>query len=274
MAPGIVWDFTLINRQVLPILAGLATLLGAACAEPDPGRVDAFGRRVNRDGKSIQYIRADPQASSPELMLPPHLPPTQLRALEVMRTIRKMRPEGTLIFRNGHRMALLGCRHDPDLPETLQSKRKVLEKALEGKVVRLVMDEEVRNASGELAAYVFLQDGTLLNETLLREGLCNLDTRTPLSSQYSLRFKKAAETGLKARSKAVRHTDSGTRIKTRKNAAANAQPPELPEYSRGFVGLSSGSTTALRTKRAREDKPSGGSVFPGHSNQSPRSREP
>ncbi len=284
--------------QILPILAGLVTLLGTAIAEPDPGRVDAFGRRINHEDKSIQYIRADPQAASPETKVSPLLPPTQLRAIEAMRTIRNISPDGTLILKNGHKMSLLGCTQAPIDGSILEIKRKALNQELEGKVVRLVFDEETHNADGDMAAYAFLPDGTLLNEVMLREGLYKLDTQATLSSQYALRFEKAAEMGLKARSKAAvkakakatpeskakatalaealaaAKTKPGTKVKIKNNEVTAAHSPKLPKYHRGLAGIPPGSTATLRTKRTGQDKPSGSTLFSGDRDKPPRSRKP
>lgn len=238
----IAWPGICIHRQIFPILAGLFLFLNAMSAEPDPGRVDAFGRRITREGKSIQYIRADPGANSPAAKVSPLSPPSQLRAIEAMRTVREWLPEGTLIFKNGRKAAFLGCKPNPERSPAHAKRRKVWERKLPGKVVRLVFDEETRNASGELAAYVFLPDGTLLNEALLREGLCVLDTQAVLSPQYSLRFKAAAEQ--------ARSFTPGTEI----DAATATQSPKLPEYSRGFTRLSPRSATPLGTKRPGEDQ--------------------
>ena len=230
------------HRQILPILAGLLTFLGTVAAEPDPGRVDAFGRTTNRIDHSVQYILPDPNASSPSAEVSPLASPSRVRAIESFRTIRDWFPDGSLIFRNGRKAALLGCKMETRISPALEKRQKEWRGKLRGKVVRLVFDEHLRNASGELAAYVFLGDGTLLNEVLLREGLCVLDTRTPLSPQYSLRFKAATEQ--------ARSSTSGLE----NNASAAAPTSKLPEYIRGFTGLSPRASTSVGAKRTGQDQ--------------------
>ncbi len=216
--------------------------MGGIPAEQDPGRVDAFGRNVNRAGRSIQYILPDPNAISPNAKVSPLTPPSRVRAIESMRTIRDWFADGNLIFKNGRKAALLGCKMEPQRSTALEQKRKEWREKLRGRIVRLVFDEKLRNASGELAAYVFFGDGTLLNEELLREGLCVLDTRTPLSPQYSLRFKAAAEQ--------ARSSTPGLE----KNASTAAPSSKLPEHLQGFTGLSPRTSNPVRAKRTGKNQ--------------------
>lgn len=52
-------------------------------------------------------------------------------------------------------------------------------KLIEGKMVRLEFDVQERDKYGRLLAYVYLEDGTLLNAKLLEEGLATVMTVPP-----------------------------------------------------------------------------------------------
>ncbi|MFZ5631804.1 MAG: thermonuclease family protein [Bacillota bacterium] len=52
-------------------------------------------------------------------------------------------------------------------------------KLIEGKPVRLEFDVQERDKYGRLLAYVYLEDGTLLNARLLEEGLATIVTIPP-----------------------------------------------------------------------------------------------
>jgi micrococcal nuclease len=52
-------------------------------------------------------------------------------------------------------------------------------KMIEGKMVRLEFDVQERDKYGRLLAYVYLEDGTMLNSRLLEEGLASIVTIPP-----------------------------------------------------------------------------------------------
>lgn len=52
-------------------------------------------------------------------------------------------------------------------------------KLIEGRMVRLEFDVQERDKYGRLLAYVYLEDGTLLNAKLLEEGLASIMTVPP-----------------------------------------------------------------------------------------------
>jgi micrococcal nuclease len=60
----------------------------------------------------------------------------------------------------------------------------------EGKAVRLEFDAERRNDDKVLTAYVFLPNGTMLNEEFLRQGYAELKLRMP-NVKYAERLRKA-----------------------------------------------------------------------------------
>ena len=83
------------------------------------------------------------------------------------------------------RVRLIGV----DTPETVKPNSKVqpfgpeassfTKKMIEGKMVRLEFDVQERDKYGRLLAYVYLEDGTLLNSRLLEEGLATIMTVPP-----------------------------------------------------------------------------------------------
>ena len=76
-----------------------------------------------------------------------------------------------------------------DTPETVKPNSGVqpfgpeassfTKKMIEGKLVRLEFDVQERDKYGRLLAYVYLEDGTLLNSRLLEEGLATIMTVPP-----------------------------------------------------------------------------------------------
>lgn len=83
------------------------------------------------------------------------------------------------------RVRLIGV----DTPETVKPNSEVqpfgpeassfTKKMIEGKMVRLEFDVQERDKYGRLLAYVYLEDGTLLNSRLLEEGMATIMTVPP-----------------------------------------------------------------------------------------------
>jgi micrococcal nuclease len=61
-----------------------------------------------------------------------------------------------------------------------------------GDAILLEFDRQTYDRQGNLLAYVFLGDGSLLNERLIREGLAWPRKQAP-NARYDKRFRKAAE---------------------------------------------------------------------------------
>jgi len=59
-----------------------------------------------------------------------------------------------------------------------------------GRSVRIELDEERRDRFGRLLAYVFLEDGTFVNERLIRAGMARV-LIIPPNTRYGEEFKKA-----------------------------------------------------------------------------------
>ncbi len=105
----------------------------------------------------------------------------------------------TLLLASGHRVRLIGV----DTPETKHPDRPVerlgkqafrFTQDLVGEgPVRLEFDRERRDPYRRLLAYVYLPDGRLLNEELIRAGLSEAETRFPFRADMKRRFQAAEE---------------------------------------------------------------------------------
>lgn len=92
-----------------------------------------------------------------------------------------------------------------DAPETNPEREPYGEEAgrftresLEGREVTLEFDAEKKDDYGRLLAYVYLPDGSMFNETLLREGYAQIATFVP-NTRYVDRFGDAQEEAREAR---------------------------------------------------------------------------
>ena len=78
---------------------------------------------------------------------------------------------------------------DPDTPIEEQV-FTFARRLLEGKKVKIEFDEQRKNEDGEIIAYVFLTDGTLVNAELLRQGFATLKIRPP-NLKYASKLREA-----------------------------------------------------------------------------------
>ena len=78
---------------------------------------------------------------------------------------------------------------DPTTPVEEEAARYVRDQ-VQNKKVRLEFDAERRDDDGVLLVYVYLPDGTMLNEELLRRGYARLKLRSP-TVKYDARFRAA-----------------------------------------------------------------------------------
>ncbi len=76
--------------------------------------------------------------------------------------------------------------------------RDFTRRSLEGQDVTLEFDVERKDDYGRLLAYAYLADGTMFNETLLREGYAQVATFPP-NTRYVDRFEEAQEEAREAR---------------------------------------------------------------------------
>jgi micrococcal nuclease len=106
-----------------------------------------------------------------------------------------------IILNNGEEVKLIGV----DTPETKHPKKPVeyfakesfafTEKLVKGKEVRLEYDIHERDSFGRRLAYVYLEDGTLLNAEIIKGGYGRTDTKSPFKyrEQFSQYEKEARE---------------------------------------------------------------------------------
>lgn len=117
----------------------------------------------------------------------------------------------TLVLEGGEKIALIGLK----FPETTRKKRverderglvvksqqgpetsvedravNFVETLVKKKRVRLEFDEEKRNNQHRVQAYVFLEDGTFVNEEILRQGYASLQIRPP-NTKYADQLRAA-----------------------------------------------------------------------------------
>ncbi len=100
-------------------------------------------------------------------------------------TVERVVDGDTFVLAGGERVRLIGV----DTPETVRPGTAVqtygkeasdfAKKSLTGKKVRLEFDVSEKDRYGRLLAYVYLEDGTFLNELLLQEGYAQVMTVPP-----------------------------------------------------------------------------------------------
>lgn len=99
----------------------------------------------------------------------------------------------TLLLDGDERVRLIGV----DTPESVDPRRPVqsygkeasafTRRLAEGKRVRLAFDQERKDRYGRTLAYVYLEDGTLLNAEIIRQGYGHAYTRFPF--RYAEQFR-------------------------------------------------------------------------------------
>ncbi len=105
----------------------------------------------------------------------------------------------TILLENGEKVRYLGI----DAPEIdhdggrsgylAYAARDLNQAAIGGNKVRLVPDREARDRHGRLLAYVFLEDGTMLNALLVRRGLAHVLRKMPNDRYWDLLLGKQRE---------------------------------------------------------------------------------
>jgi len=96
-----------------------------------------------------------------------------LKVIEVM--------EGdTLVLNNGKRVSLIGV----DMSAKAET---FIREAVEGRQVKLKYDRQKVDRNGQILAYVYLLDGTLLNAEVIKQGYARVDKRLPF--KYLEEFK-------------------------------------------------------------------------------------
>jgi len=121
----------------------------------------------------------------------------------------------TLVIAGGQRVRLIGV----DTPETKHPDEPVsplgeeatqfVRSLVEGRVVQLEFDRQRLDRYNRLLAYVWLPDGRLLNEELIRAGYSAAETRFPYRRDMQKRF-VAAEQQARNQQRGLWLTDSAT----------------------------------------------------------------
>jgi len=125
---------------------------------------------------------------------------------------------------------------------------QTLQARIKDKQARLLFEREARDPRGNLSAYVYLSDRTLLNEEVLRLGFGRLDTSVDLSPQYHRRLKKAEEFARESR------VGIWAGLPPEKQNAPSKTPYQKLSKPRGSLfGVPRWSSTFDREKRSRED---------------------
>lgn len=110
----------------------------------------------------------------------------------------------TIVLKNGTKVRYRGI-NAPEIPhrdtpgeslgwEATRRNRQLVQ----GRLVRLVQDDEKRDRFGRLLAYVFLPDGRMVNEILVREGLafiCFSEKGSPFSKRLLAIQREAIDAG-------------------------------------------------------------------------------
>jgi micrococcal nuclease len=110
----------------------------------------------------------------------------------------------TIVLKNGTKIRYRGI-NSPEIPhkdtpgeplgwESTKCNRQLVE----GRLVRLVQDDEKSDRFGRLLAYVFLPDGRMVNEILVRKGLafvCFSDKGSPFSKRLLAAQREAIDAG-------------------------------------------------------------------------------
>ena len=112
--------------------------------------------------------------------------PSHSESIEV--TVIRVIDGDTLLIQGDKRVRLLGV----DTPETKHPRRppepfgaeasQFTTQLVEGKTVRLVFDKERYDDYRRILAFVYLEDGTFLNEELVLAGLATAETQYPFRS--------------------------------------------------------------------------------------------
>lgn len=110
----------------------------------------------------------------------------------------------TIVLKNGTKVRYRGI-NSPEIPhkdtpgepmgwEATRRNRQLVR----GRLVRLVQDDEKRDRFGRLLAYVFLPDGRMVNEILVREGMafvCFSKKGSPFSKRLLAAQREAIDAG-------------------------------------------------------------------------------
>ena len=127
----------------------------------------------------------------------PASPPATLEAAADWRRVTRVVDGDTIVLDGGERVRLIGV----DTPETVHPQKPVerfgkeasafTRRLLEGRRVRLAFDQQRRDRYGRTLAYMYLPDGRLANEEIIRQGYGHAFTKYPFAQAMMERFRAA-----------------------------------------------------------------------------------
>jgi micrococcal nuclease len=152
------------------VTIALCTLLLLACAAINPaGAAEDYYRWHDADG-AHHFGDTPPGSALGPQRITAALPPPRYR-------VEKVIDGDTIVVQQGGKVRLLGINapeiaHRDSAAEPLGDRaHRRLRRLLEGRHVYLEFDQRRRDRFERLLAHVTLEDGTVINELLLREGL-------------------------------------------------------------------------------------------------------
>jgi micrococcal nuclease len=187
-------------RRMKPIIAAAAACLLLAAGMPLAG-CSAPGRDTTASTVATSAVAASPPTAASPISAAPlststaqpptTTSPTTTVGEDAHGAVVRVVDGDTLVVRlfggvlgatvggEGETVRLIGI----DAPETGEEfsarATEALERLVGGQKVDLALDKELRDQYGRLLAYVFLEDGRMVNAELLREGLATLYTVPP-----------------------------------------------------------------------------------------------
>ncbi|MCA9410826.1 MAG: thermonuclease family protein [Candidatus Omnitrophica bacterium] len=248
----------------------LTCFLGSTHSEPDPGFVGVNGAKENRLQHTVKHLVSDPGFLGLEPTLDSLNLKEPLRPLEPVRTLRELRSDGMLVLQGGRDIALRGVVFDSTGTLANSGLFQSLQAMVKGKQARLLFEKETRDPRGNLSAYVYLSDRTLLNEQVLRYGFGRLDTSVDLSPQYRHRL-SVAERFAREKQVGIWAPSSGA---APIHAPSKTLHPKLSKPRGGLFGVQGWTSTLDWAKRSGKNQPAGKRLFPRDRNQPSDSTDP
>jgi micrococcal nuclease len=176
---------SVVRRWCAAALAA-ALLAPPAGVSPHGGPLDVHGCHRDRAAKT-RHCHREREPSAPPAAKPG----------PVWRTVVRVVDGDTIVLAGGERVRLIGV----NTPETKHPEKAVerfgreattfSRRLLAGERVRLEFDQERRDRYGRTLAYVYLEDGRLANEEIIRQGYGHAVTAHPFAEAMKERFRAA-----------------------------------------------------------------------------------
>ena len=186
----------MIPKTIKLVIASLAFLL-PSIVSAHGGSLDSLGCHHNRKQGDYHCHRgelAGQHFASKSEALQAQQATSRKKEQSEYRTVTRVVDGDTIILDGGERVRLIGV----DTPETVHPQKPVeyfgkeasafTKSMVEGKKVRLEYDWERKDKYGRTLAYVYLEDGTLLNAEIVKQGYGHAYTRFPF--KYLERFRE------------------------------------------------------------------------------------